>query len=223
MLHLGHRNERFLPANVTFWGANVTLGGPNVTFVDANVTLAGTARRSNSETKSAEWQTVTVMRSMIIKIRHIRPEDYFSVSRIFFCAVHEGTSHAYSLAERRAWGGDTIDLPRWKDRLITLTGFIAEVGGEPVGFITVDQMGYIDLAFVLPSAAGKGIGSAILGRAEHLAMTQGATCLTTAASLAARPFFQKHGWVALKEEQVERGGVTLKRYQMQKHLAKSDC
>ena len=160
---------------------------------------------------------------MIIEIRHIRPEDYFSVSRIFFCAVHEGTNHAYSLAERRAWGGDTIDLLRWKERLITLTGFIAEVDGEPVGFITVDPMGYIDLAFVLPSAAGKGAGSALLERAEHLAFTQGATCLTTAASLAARPFFEKHGWAVLEEGQVERGGVTLKRYQMQKHPMKSDC
>ncbi|RJE80011.1 GNAT family N-acetyltransferase [Paracoccus sp. JM45] len=159
---------------------------------------------------------------MIIEMRAIRPEDYFDVSRIFFCAVHEGTSHAYSVAERRAWGGDTIDLPRWKERLITLTGFIAEMDGEPVGFISVNPLGYIDLAFVLPSAAGKGVGGALLEKAEHLAFTQGASCLTTAASLAARPFFEKHGWVVLEKEQVERGGVILRRYQMHKHPVKSD-
>lgn len=158
---------------------------------------------------------------MMIETRHIRPEDYADVGRIFFCAVHEGTNHVYSLAQRTAWGGLTIDLPRWKERLTTLAGFVAEVDGEPVGFITVDLTGYIDLAFVLPSAARKGVGSALLARAEHLAFIQGATDLTAAASLAARPFFEKHGWGVLKEEQVERGGVILKRYQMQKHLTKS--
>lgn len=158
---------------------------------------------------------------MMIETRHIRPEDYADVGRIFFCAVHEGTNHVYSLAQRTAWGGLTIDLPRWKERLTTLAGFVAEVDGEPVGFITVDPTGYIDLAFVLPSAARKGVGSALLARAEHLAFIQGATDLTTAASLAARPFFERHGWGVLKEEQVERGGVILKRYQMQKHLTKS--
>lgn len=159
---------------------------------------------------------------MIVETRHIRPEDYVDVGRIFFCAVHEGTNHVYSLAQRTAWGGLTIDLPRWKERLTTLSGFVAEVDGEPVGFITVDPTGYIELAFVLPSAAGKGVGSALLARAEHLAFIQGATVLTAAASLAARPFFEKHGWGVLKGEQVERGGVILKRYQMQKHLTKSD-
>ena len=158
---------------------------------------------------------------MIIKTRHISPEDYVDVGRIFFCAVHEGTNHVYSLAQRTAWGGLTIDRPRWKERLTTLTGFVAEVDGESVGFITVDPTGYIELAFVLPSAAGKGVGSALLARAEHLAFVQGATVLATAASLAASHFFEKHGWGVLKEEQVERGGVIFKRYQMQKHLTKS--
>ncbi|MEO1910155.1 MAG: hypothetical protein ABGX10_07005 [Paracoccus sp. (in: a-proteobacteria)] len=89
---------------------------------------------------------------MIVETRHISPEDYVDVGRIFFCAVHEGSNHVYSLAQRTVWGGLTIDLSRWKERLTTPANFVAEVEGEPVGFVTEDPTGYIDLAFVLPSA-----------------------------------------------------------------------
>lgn len=157
---------------------------------------------------------------MSIKI-HIRPlaaDDYWAVARIFFYAVHDGTKAAYSYPQRLAWGGETIDLDHWKARLASLSGYLAEVDGEPVGFLTIDQTGYVDLAFVLPSASGKGIGGALLAAAEQSARAQGARDLTAEASLIAYPFFLKHGWHALEAEYVERNGVVLQRYRMQKAL-----
>lgn len=156
---------------------------------------------------------------MTIEIRPLCAEDFRDVGRIFFCAVHEGTRHAYTLEQRRAWAGDTIDLSRWKDRLTTLAGFIAEEDGDPVGFMTIDRTGYVDLAFVLPSAAGKGVGGSLLNAVEHWAVANGATRLTSAASLVARSFFEKNGWTVLEEEEIDRQGVVLRRYQMQKTLA----
>ena len=155
---------------------------------------------------------------------HIRPlsaEDFPDVGRIFFCAIHEGTRHVYTLAQRRAWAGDTVNLAGWKDRVKDLSGFVAEEHGEAVGFLTIDQTGYVDLAFVLPSAAGRGIGGALLIAAEDWAARNGAECLTTAASLAARPFFEEHGWSVVKEEEVLRQGVALRRFQMHKTIARS--
>ena len=153
---------------------------------------------------------------------HIRPlmtEDYSAVGRIFFCAVHEGTRTAYSYQQRLAWGGDAIDLDSWKSRVEALDGFVAESDGEPIGFITIDRTGYVDMAFVLPSASGKGVGRTLLKAAEDWAKDNGATHLITEASLAAHPFFLKRGWLAVEEEHVERKGVVLKRYKMRKDLA----
>lgn len=154
-----------------------------------------------------------------IHIRPLAPEDYNAVGRIFFCAVHEGTRTAYSYQQRLAWAGDTIDLDRWKARVEALSGFVAETDGEPIGFITIDLTGYVDLAFVLPSASGKGVGRTLLNAAEGWAKDNGATHLTTEASLVAHPFFLKRGWVVVEEEHIERKGAVLKRYRMQKDLA----
>lgn len=159
---------------------------------------------------------------MVTNIRPLRAEDFPDVGRIFFCAIHEGTRHVYTLDQRRAWAGDTVNLAGWKDRVKDLSGFIAEEGGEAVGFMTIDQTGYVDLAFVLPSAAGRGIGGALLMAAEDWAARNSADRLTTAASLAARPFFEKRGWCVVKEEEVDRQGVALTRFQMHKTIVRDD-
>ena len=153
-----------------------------------------------------------------VDIRPLAADDYRTVGRIYFCAVHEGTRSAYSYQQRLAWGGDTIDLDGWKMRVEALTGFVAEHDGEPLGFITIDQTGYVQFAFVLPSATGTGVGKALLNAAEQWAKEHGATQLTTEASLVARPFFLKSGWLVIEEEHVERKGVILMRSKMQKGL-----
>ena len=153
-----------------------------------------------------------------IHIRPLAPDDYSSVGRIFFCAVHEGTRTVYSYQQRLAWGGEAIDLDRWKARVANLSGFVAEADGEPIGFITIDHTGYVDLVFVLPSASGIGVGRTLLNAAEQWAINKGATDLTTEASLFAHPFFLKRGWFVVEEEHVERKGIVLKRYRMQKAL-----
>ncbi|MEJ2036738.1 MAG: GNAT family N-acetyltransferase [Maritimibacter sp.] len=155
---------------------------------------------------------------MTIEIRPLHVGDFADVGRIFFCAIYEGTRHVYTLDERRAWAGPTINLDHWKDRLQTLTGFIAEINEDPVGFMTIDKSGYIDLSFVSPSCAGQGIGGALLKRVELWASENGASELSTAASLAARPFFEKHGWQVVDAETVTRHGTALKRFQMRKSL-----
>jgi len=152
-------------------------------------------------------------------IRPLAADDYRAVGRIFFCAVHEGTRSAYTYVQRLAWGGETIDLDRWKARVEASSGFIAEVDGEPVGVLTIDLTGYVELAYVLPTATKRGVGTALLGSAERWAQDKGATRLTTEASLIARPFFLKNGWLVMEEERVERKGVLLTRFKMQKDLS----
>jgi putative acetyltransferase len=156
--------------------------------------------------------------TMHVDIRPLVADDYRAVGRIFFCAVHEGTRSAYTYVQRLAWGGETIDLDRWKARVKTLSGFVAEADSEPVGVITIDQTGYVALAYVLPSATQQGVGTALLSAAERWAKDKGATRLATEASLIARPFFLKNGWLVLEEEHVERNNVILTRFKMHKDL-----
>lgn len=153
------------------------------------------------------------------RIRPLMPEDYPHAGRIYFCAVHEGARDVYSLEQRIAWGGETIDLDRWRGRIARLEGFVAEVAGEPVGFMTIDRTGHVDLAFVLPSQARRGVGAALLRAVEARARDWGAKVLTTEASRASQPFFARHGWEVVEAQAVMRNGVTLERCAMRKPLS----
>jgi putative acetyltransferase len=66
--------------------------------------------------------------------------------------------------------------------------------------IAIDEAGHVDLAFVLPSAAGMGVGRALLNAAERWASAHGATRLSTEASLVARPFFERNDRSVLEED-----------------------
>ncbi|WP_112322347.1 GNAT family N-acetyltransferase [Oceanibium sediminis] len=160
---------------------------------------------------------------MSIEIRPLCDKDGAHIARIFFLAVHEGTQDAYNADERRAWAGDVIDLPTWKERARTLNGFIATEANAPVGFMTIDASGHIDLAFVLPAMTRKCVGSALLSAAEDWAVAHGARQLTAAASLVARPFFESHGWTVHDAKDVTRNGVTLRRFRMEKSLQGNDA
>ncbi|WP_157968846.1 GNAT family N-acetyltransferase [Tropicimonas sp. IMCC34011] len=156
---------------------------------------------------------------MDVRIRPLAPADYADAGRIFFCAIHEGTRAHYTSEQRRAWAGDTIDLDHWKARLATQTGFVAVEGGETVGLMTIDGDGLVDLAFVMPSCAGKGVGRTLLKACEAWAAEHGVSPLRTFASKAARPFFEANGWRVVAEETVERRGVELTRFRMEELLA----
>lgn len=160
----------------------------------------------------------------MVTIRELGPGDAAQAARIFFFAVQEGTRDLYSAAQRRAWAGDAPDPQRWEARLAGMQGFVAEAaaapggGAAPVGFITVDATGFVDLAFVLPGFARRGIGARLLAAAEARARALGAAEMRASASLASEPFFARHGWQVVAREEIARGDVRLKRAQMRKAL-----
>ncbi|HWW65163.1 MAG TPA: GNAT family N-acetyltransferase [Sphingomonadaceae bacterium] len=153
---------------------------------------------------------------------HIRPltiEDGEIAASIFFDAVHRGTREHYTLEQRQAWAGTTADSAGWRNRLVGMDGFVAEMGGCAVGFMTLDDAGYIDLAFVRPEVAGKGVGWRLYRTIERLAEERGATRLTAHASKTARPFFERQGWIVDRQQSVVRRNVELINFKMSKELA----
>ncbi|MEW5421199.1 GNAT family N-acetyltransferase [Amorphus sp. 3PC139-8] len=152
-----------------------------------------------------------------ISIRPLDAEDGPHLARIFFCAVYDGTRAHYSFRQRRAWAGDAIMAARWQEAA-EMTGFVAQLDDEPVGFMTIDAAGHIEFAFVLPSLAGTGIGWRLYEAVEAKARDFGATALTVEASEIAKPFFERQGWTAIARQSVTRRDVTLTNYKMEKVL-----
>ena len=87
-------------------------------------------------------------------------------------------------------------------------------GKRIVGFGDIDSTGYLDRLYVRKDRQRRGIASAICGELENAA---DAAKITTHASITARPFFQKRGYRVVREQQVERGGILLTNYVMEKY------
>lgn len=151
-------------------------------------------------------------------LRPLLADDAATVAEIFRDAVLNGTTAHYTEAEREAWAGPKPDPERWRDRVGSSVGLMAERDGTPVGLMTLVAPSHIDLAFVRPSAAGQGIGAELLAALTQIARASGARELTADASKAARPFFERHGFIWLRQKTVIRRGVELITNEMRKPL-----
>lgn len=154
-----------------------------------------------------------------VSIRPLKPTDNAQAVQVFFDAIHRGTADVYSKKQRQAWAGTRPDTEGWRNRFVGVQGFAAETAGQLAGFMTIDETGYIDLAFVSPDAMGQGIGRRLYGAVETRAREFGVKALSTHASEKARPFFERMGWLVDRAQTVEKRGVTLTNYKMSKALS----
>ena len=151
---------------------------------------------------------------MSFVVRHYAQDDAPALRAIFHRAVRDGAARYYSEKERSAWSPSAEIPPGWADRLGGQCVRVAEAVGAPIGFMTLTDTGYIDLAFVLPEWMGRGVADALLADIMRQAGLRGLPRLTTEASFLARSFFLRHGWQVDAEQRVERFGVELTNFRM---------
>lgn len=151
-------------------------------------------------------------------IRRFQAGDADRLAELFFQAVHEGAAHAYTAEERAAWVPRPPRGPEWEARLSQSITLVDDGPCGPLGFMTLTHAGMLDLAFVRPDARGCGVATALYNAIEAEAAGLGLSHLSTEASHPARRFFLKQGWVLLAEQQVERNGIPLTNFRMEKRL-----
>jgi putative acetyltransferase len=151
-------------------------------------------------------------------IRSYLESDVEAVARLFTESVHRlGRAH-YDEAQLAAWAPRPPDVVRWRHRLASLNTLVAEANAHVVGFIAYERNGYIDLLYVSPEHARRGVASELYAHAEADLIAGDIAELFTEASLVARPFFERRGFRVSEEQVIERQGVTLRRYGMRKPL-----
>lgn len=153
-----------------------------------------------------------------VAIRKFRGEDAEAAAQLFFDSVHLGTQEHYSRAQRQAWAPVVPETSAWRDRLRAQTSFVAEQDGRLIGYMTINEEGHIDLAYVAPGFIGKGVASHLYEAIESEAREAGLKQLTSDASHLARAFFERRGWTLVKEQTVTRHAVALINFAMVKNL-----
>ncbi len=153
-----------------------------------------------------------------VSVRPFADDDAEATARIYFDAVRIGAKDHYNESQRRAWAPDVPETKPWRDRLKSQHTFIAEHEERVVGFMTIDDAGCIDLAFVAPDMTARGVAGCLYDVVEAHAARSAIPKLHSHASHLARPFFERRGWVVIAEQSVSRGGVVLTNFRMEKHL-----
>ena len=91
---------------------------------------------------------------------------------------------------------------------------VALIDGRIAGFADMDPTsGYLDRLYVHKDDQGKGVATALCDRLERENPSE---TYMVHASITARPFFEKRGYAVVCKQEVQRHGVWLVNYAMEK-------
>ena len=148
-----------------------------------------------------------------MQLRPYRPEDCAALHALFHHTIHTVNARDYSPEQLSAWSTGQVDLEAWDRSFRAHHTLVAAEGERIVGFADMDESGYLDRLFVASECQGQGIATALCDALEG---ASSAPRFTTHASITARPFFEKRGYRVVRAQEVERRGVRLRNFVMEK-------
>ena len=147
-----------------------------------------------------------------MKIREYQPLDCEILAELFYNTVHTVNVKDYTKEQLDVWATGIVDLEKWNQSFEERYSLVAIDGEEIIGFGDINKAGYLDRLFVHSDYQRKGIATAICNQLEQAVQGR----IVTYASITARPFFEKRGYRVIKEQQVERQGIFLTNFIMEK-------
>ena len=147
-----------------------------------------------------------------MQLRRYKQSDCRELAELFYNTVHTVNAADYNNEQLNAWATGRVDLEAWNKSLQEHYSIVAVDKGIIVGFGDIDQTGYLDRLYVHADYLGRGIATAICNKLEQSVSGK----IATHASVTAKPFFEKRGYKVIKEQRVERQGVFLTNFVMEK-------
>lgn len=145
-------------------------------------------------------------------IRKYRTSDCKEIIELFYNTVHTVNAKDYTKEQLDVWATGKVELEKWDKSFQEHFTVVAVDNEIIVGFGDIDKTGYLDRLYVHHDYQRRGVATAICNELEKAVQSN----ITTYASITAKPFFEKRGYKVVKEQQVERQGVFLTNFCMEK-------
>ena len=156
-----------------------------------------------------------------MELRKYRAVDYENIIKLFYDTVHSVCSKDYSDVQLNAWAPNDKTLFDLENRLIINYTVVVEKDDVIIGFGNVNGTNYFDCLYTHKNYQGMGVATLIANDIEQYFYNKGIRIITTDASISAKPFFEKRGYVVLQEQNVKCRNQYLKNYKMQKILGEN--
>jgi putative acetyltransferase len=153
-----------------------------------------------------------------VSLRPYLPADARRCAEIFRSSIEELAAEDYSDEQREAWATRADDEEAFGARLAGALTLLAVIDGAIAGFASLKGADEVDMLFVEPEFARRGVGRTLVDALTRLAQARGAKRLTTEASDVAKPLFERQGFAAQKRNLVRVGDQWLANTTMTKPL-----
>jgi putative acetyltransferase len=145
------------------------------------------------------------------------PTDAAGLADVMFDAVRNGPSK-YTQAQRAAWVPERRRGAEWETRLAAKDIAIGRDATRILGFMSIEDGGYIDFAFIRPEAQGSGLFRRLFDMVQERTRANAEPRLWVHASLMAQPAFAAVGFSVVEHQIVQIGDQDFKRAMMEKPL-----
>ena len=154
-----------------------------------------------------------------VNIRAYQSADADTTLRIFQEAIMVTAAGDYTRDQLNAWARlDQLVVTQWDRSMLPRNSVVATLGDQVVGFSDVSKNGYIDMLYVSPDFARKGVARALMAFLEDQARIYSAQQLVANVSTTARPFFEVVGFHVEAEQHPVVDGVVMTNFRMTKPL-----
>ena len=127
-------------------------------------------------------------------IRRYKRGEEGEIWQVYFAATRVSVARDYHAELIERWAPENQSMEEWAKRLAEKNPFVAVVEGRIVGMAEIEGDGFIDYFYVHPDWQGRGIGKALMARAEVEAEKFGVKKIFADVSVTAKEFFLARGF-----------------------------
>ena len=147
-----------------------------------------------------------------MKLRKYQASDCEKIVELFYHTVHTVNAKDYTKEQLNVWATGQIDLEMWNQSFQEHFTIVAVDNNLIVGFGDIDKTGYLDRLYIHSDYQRQGIAAAICDQLEQAVPGT----IVTHASITARPFFEKRGYIVEKEQKRKANLLSLTNFWMAK-------
>jgi putative acetyltransferase len=141
--------------------------------------------------------------------------DLPALQQLFVLTIRHTCQNDYTKQQIEAWSASVKNRQRWTELVEQQYVLVAESAGQIAGFGSLENEDYLDFLFVHPDFLRQGIASLLFEGLKKEAMRKGATKMSADVSITARPFFERQGFLVVRENRNKIRGIEINNFKME--------